>query len=276
MFRSHVLAAAALVAGLGGSALADIGDVYMYDLRSNPDQFFRVSLSNPSTRVFINTTVNYGTFALDFDPTASTLYCINNTTRELGTINPDTGDFTSIAAMSGIGATDNFLDLTIAPNGTAYMAAAGAAPGLPTLYTVNLATGAATAIAPFTGASLIIDLAVDRDGILYGHDIGTDTLVSIDPTTAVVTTIGPHGLAANFAQGMDVDWSTNTLYATIYTGGGTGRFVSWDTTTGAVTTLVDTTPWNMEMEMAVRSPIPGPASAGLLGVAGLLALRRRR
>ncbi len=276
MFRSHVLAAAALVAALGASAHADIGDVYMYDLRSNPDQFFRVSLADPSNRIFINSAVTYGTFALDFDPTASTLYSINNTTRELGTIDPDTGLFTGIAAVSGVGAADNFLDLTIGPDGTAYMAAAGAAPALPTLYTLNLATGAATAIAAFTGAGLIIDMAVDRDGVLYGHDIGTDALVTIDPTTAAVTTVGPHGLAANFAQGMDFDWSTNALYATIYTGGGTGQFVSWDTATGAVTMLVDTTPWNMEMEMTVRSPIPGPASAGLLGVAGLLALRRRR
>lgn len=269
-FKS-VLAAAALVAGLGVAAHADIGDVYIYDLRSDPDKFFRISLSDPATRVFINETVNYGTFAMDFDETATTLYAINNTTRELGTINPDTGNFTAIAPVTGLASeTDTFIDLTIGPDGSAYMAAGS------NLYSMNLATGAASLIGPFTGANLVVDLAIDRFGTMYAHDIGTDTLLTVDTTTGAVTTIGPHGLAANFAQGMDVDWSTNTLYATIYTGGGTGQFVSWDTTTGAVTTILDTTPWNMEMEMTVRSPIPAPASAGLLGALGLLAIRRRR
>lgn len=271
MRTASVLAAAALVAGLGFTAQADIGDIYAYDLRTNPDVFFRFSLADPATRININTTVNYGTFGLDFNETATTLYALNNTTRELGTINPDTGDFTAIAPISGLATpTDALIDLTIGPDGTAYMAAAA------NLYSMNLATGAATLIGPFTGANLVIDLAIDRFGAMYAHDIGTDSLLSVNTTTGAVTTIGPHGLAANFAQGMDVDWSTNTLYATIYTGGGTGRFVSWDTTTGAVTTILDTTPWNMEMEMTVRSPIPAPGVAGLLAALGLVGLRRRR
>ena len=74
---------------------------------------------------------------------------------------------------------------------------------------------------------------------------------------------------------MDFDWDTNTLYATLYTGGGTGVYASLSTTTGAATTIVSTTPWNAEMEMAVKAGIPEPGSLSLLGIAGLAVLRRR-
>lgn len=271
MRRSHVLAVAALAAASGGIAHADIGDVYIANLRGTAS-FFRISLADPTNRIFINNAIApFGTFAMDWDQNAANLYAIDNTTRTLGTVNPDTGIFTGIAPVTGLVVdTDTFIDLTIGPDGSAYLAAGA------NLYTMNLATGAASLVGAFSNVSLVIDLAIDRDGVMYAHDIGTDSLLTIDTATAAATTVGPHGLAANFAQGMDVDWSTNTLYATIYTGGGTGQFVSWDTSTGAVTTIVDTTPWNMEMEMAVRSPIPAPASLGMLGVAGLLAVRRKR
>lgn len=272
MRRTCVAAAAVVVSALAGAAHANIGDVYIYDVRGTAE-FFRISLSDPTNRTFINSAGTFVSFGMDFDPTASTLYIHNNLTGELGTMSLTTGAFTGIGVISGLNTGEALTGITIAPNGTAYVSTAVS------LYTMNLATGAATLVAPFTGAgTLMIDIAADRNGLLYGHDIGTDSLYLIDATTGVSTLIGAHGLAANFAQGMDFDWSTNTLYATIYTGAGTGRFVSWDTSTGAVTTIVDTgaAGWNMEMEMAVRSPIPAPGAVGLLGTLGLLGLRRRR
>ncbi len=174
--------------------------------------------------------------------------------------------------MRGLTPTDTFIDLTIGPDGAAYMAAGS------NLYTLNLATGAASLVGASPAPPSSSTLAIDRNGVMYAHDIGADTLLTVNTATGATTTVGPHGLAANFAQGMDVDFATNTLYATIYTGAGTGQFVSWNTTTGAVTTIVDTgaAGWNAEIEMAVRSPVPAPGAAGLLGLAGLLAIRRRR
>ena len=268
---SSVAAAAALVAGLSGLAQADVGDVYMYDNRGT-SEFFRISLSDPTNRVFINNAQTYQTFAMDFDETASTLYAQNVQTGQLGIIGLNDGAFSPIAPITGLVAADAITGITIAPNGSAYLSSGT------NLYSLNLGTGACTLIGGMTGATLVIDIAADAAGRLYGHDIGLDALLSIDPTTGAATVIGTHGLAANFAQGMDFDWSTNTLYATIYTGGGTGQFVSWDTTTGAVTTIVDTgaAGWNMEMEMSVRSLVPAPGAAGVLAGMGLLALRRRR
>jgi hypothetical protein len=116
---------------------------------------------------------------------------------------------------------------------------------------------------------------------MFGHDIGTDSLYSIDKTTGAATLIGTTGFLANFAQGMDFDYSTNTLYATIYTGGGTGMFSRFDLTTGAATGIFSTQPLGAagaEMEMAVAAPIPEPTSLTLvgLGAAGLVWRRIRR
>jgi hypothetical protein len=99
---------------------------------------------------------------------------------------------------------------------------------------------------------IVIDIAINAAGDLYGLTLGTDSLVSIDPVTGVGTVIGPIGLNANFAQGMDFDPATGDLYAAVYTGGGTGMFCTLDLTTGLANQLEDTFALNAEMEIAIR------------------------
>ena len=141
---------------------------------------------------------------------------------------------------------------------------------------MNPVNGAATLVGDFgSAAGSMIDIAIDLDGNMYGHDLTNDSLVSINKATGEATQIGAHGLAANFAQGMDFDYATNTLYAAIYTGGGTGQFVSWNLNDGSVNELFDTAVWNAELEIAIRS-VPAPASTAALGLLGLAAARRRR
>lgn len=270
--RSSITLGAGLCLAGAVAAHADIGDIYMFDNRGSAE-FFTVSPANPSTRNFINSNAGFLCFAMDFDQNGGTLYATNNSSNEFGTINPNTGAFTSIGAITGLGAGENTTGITIAPNGDAYLSTHGTQSFL---YRLNLVTGAASLIGQMAGSSLMIDIAADTNGRLFGHDIGADALMSIDSLTGAATFIGNHGLAANFAQGMDFDWSTNTLYATIYTGSGAGQLVSWDTSTGGVTTIVDTTPWNAELEMSVRSPIPAPASVALLSIGVVGAGGRRR
>ena len=54
---------------------------------------------------------------------------------------------------------------------------------------------------------VFIDLAMDCNGNLIGHNITDDALYEIDPENAEATLIGSHGVPANFAQGMDFNHS---------------------------------------------------------------------
>jgi hypothetical protein len=216
------------------------------------------------------------TYAMDFNTAGTLLYAVRNTDGSnlnltFGTIDTSTGGFSPIADVTGLPVDAVPTGLSVDPTTeTIYLSTAWE------LFTLNPVTGAATLIGDF-GADLgiMIDIAVDNNGNMYGHNSGADALFSIDKTTGLATQIGlSHGMNANFAQGMDFDPTTNTLYAAIYISGGQGHYVSWDTTTGEVTVLADTLPFDVEMELAIRVPAPG--ALALVGLGGLVAVRRRR
>jgi hypothetical protein len=207
-------------------------------------------------------------FAMDFDPAGATLYGVTGGTAAtnpltLGTISTTTGAFTPIAAVTGLTAGDNPTGLTIdGTTGAAYLAAAGGTPAASRLYSLNLATAAATLIGQITAptdatGTIMIDLAINCAGAMYGHNITDDALYSINPATGAGTFIGGHGLAANFAQGMDFDNQDGTLYAFIYTGAGTNRFGTFNLATGAFTTLVQDNPLG-EYEGAIPTTCAAP------------------
>jgi hypothetical protein len=274
---------AVMLAGLTcASAAMAQGDglVYAHDLRG-VNEFLSFDPANAAAGA---TTIDgganadlYNGFAMDFNSAADTLYYITDA-EELGTVNIANGAYSPITTLSGdiTPGTDSVGGLSVDPtNETFYISTTT------NLYTMNPATGVASLVGAFGSAGLMIDIAIDANGNMYGHDISDDSLYSIDKNTGAATLIGSHGLAANFAQGMDFDYATNTLYAAIYTGGGTGQFVSWNLNDGSVNQLASLTTFGSdfggaEMEMAIRSAIPAPASVAALGMLGLASTRRRR
>ncbi len=232
--------------------------------------------SNAPAQNVLSTTATFDGFAMDFNSAATTLFGIAAGSaavgpNSFGTIDTTTGNFAPLVAVTGLPAGTSAGGLSVDPTDETFYVNDGT-----TLYTLNTTSGALTVVGLFGTGLLNIDIAIDSNGNMFGHDIGADNLLSIDKTTGAATIIGPTGFAANFAQGMDFDFATDTLYATVYTGGGTGAYVSFDLTTGAGTTIASTTPWNAEMEMAIASAIPEPTSMALLGLGGLAMLRRRR
>ncbi len=87
---------------------------------------------------------------------------------------------------------------------------------------------------------------------MYGHDIGTDSIYSINKSTGTASLIGATGYNANFAQGMDFDNQDGTLYIFLYIGSGANVFGTVNLSTGAVTPLATSSPQG-EFEGAVKT-----------------------
>ncbi|MBM3436244.1 MAG: DUF4394 domain-containing protein, partial [Bacteroidetes bacterium] len=103
------------------------------------------------------------------------------------------------------------------------------------LYTINPATGAATLLGTYS-TQLMINLAADGSGFLYGIGIIDDQLYKITPTTPpVAVAVGPTGQAFNYAQDMEFDYDNNIMYACGYTT--TGTLYTVDIATGACTAI---------------------------------------
>lgn len=181
-------------------------------------------------------------FAMDFDETATTLYAIDNTSRQLGTLSLANGAFTPIAAVTGVPDAENMSGLAIDPStGTAYLTGISTAGGM-NLYTLNLATAAASLIANNPAHPLMIDISMNCEGTMYGHDINTDSIYTINTATAATTLVGTTGVLSNFAQGMDFDNADGTLYAYTYQGGGANVYGTINLATGALTPLASSNP----------------------------------
>lgn len=98
-------------------------------------------------------------------------------------------------------------------DGTLYASSTLMAGGVAsTLYTIDPATGSASAVGPIDGGGRVIEIAADPAGQLYGVDIANDVLVAIDKATGDAIAIGPLGFNAEFAEGLDFDPSTGILY----------------------------------------------------------------
>lgn len=116
------------------------------------------------------------------------------------------------------------------------------------LYTIDPATAAVATVAPLAGGAadyLPVDIAINSAGEMYAVSIiepYDNYLIKIDKTDGGVQVIGPTGVSAAYAQGMDFDKSTDTLYWTAFGALGAGgafqgQVYTLDVNTGAVTLL---------------------------------------
>ena len=113
-----------------------------------------------------------------------------------------------------------------------------------TLYTVDPVTAATTLVGPITGigdpssGTLLGALAVDSKGLMYGIDLVADDFVAIDKTTGAAAVIGSLGFDANYAQAMDFDDYTGTLYYAAFNNStGEAEMYTIDQASGALTLI---------------------------------------
>jgi hypothetical protein len=106
------------------------------------------------------------------------------------------------------------------------------------LYEIDPDTGEQEYIGNFgNGPSDMIGIDFNTDGNLFGWDIGTDNLWSINKDTAVAVLIGSLGIDLNNAQDGAFDFETDTLYLTAFTT--TGQLYTCDEDTGECTLIGD-------------------------------------
>ena len=197
-------------------------------------------------------------FAIDWNADGTVLYGIDNVTHEIVTIDEDTGVST---------ATGNTVTGVLAPGGLALLTGLTAAADGTTWYlsefdgantfllSGDITTGVFSRVSSQrTAIGLVIDIAINQAGDLYGLLLSTDNLLSIDPSNGGGVPVGAIGLNADFAQGMDFDPTTGELYAAIYLGGGAGQFCTLNLANGSATLLEDTMVLDAEMEIAIRIP----------------------
>ena len=86
------------------------------------------------------------------------------------------------------------------------------------LYEVNMDTGASSYVGNFgLSECIMIAIAFDDSGNLYGTELVTDSLYSIDPQNGEATKIGSLGININYQQDMAFDIDSGTLYLSAYT-----------------------------------------------------------
>jgi len=207
-------------------------------------------------------------FALDTTADLSTTFGVSASTATppltVYSVNLGTGALATLGVLTGLTAGDSPTGLTIHPStGAAFLSAGSGTPFVTRLYSVNLTTRVATLIGPMTAptdptGTLMIDIAMNCNGDLFAHNTSDDALYRINVATGAGTAFPTHGLPANFAQGMDFDNDTGTLYAFIYTGAGNNRFGTFNLTTGAFTSLATDNPLG-EYEGTVLTVCPSGA-----------------
>jgi hypothetical protein len=166
--------------------------------------------------------------------TATTLYDLDSTTDQLLIQSPpNNGALTAVGPLGVDFGTNGGFD--VAPNGTAYAAlAVGAAPS--TLYTVNLATGAASAVGPIGVGAGMRSLAFPTGPeIVYGVTASNRLIKFSSHTPGTLLQNGPIGGLQPGENVLAIDFrpATGELYAL----GSSSRLYRIDPATAVATAI---------------------------------------
>ncbi len=242
-------------------------DIFGSDTRPR-DRMYTFPLNNFANQTFDNSSQPF-IYGADFMPDGLGFYGVISESagqfpRSIGLINA--GTFFLKGELVGVPVNDNINGFAIDPrSGVAYLTTSGGSPPVTRLFTVNVNTGASTLVgvvdAPTneTTGTIMISIAINCEGRLYGHNITDDSLYVINRNTAIASFVGSHGLDANFAQGMDFDNSTGELYVFMMLNSGENRFGLFSLENGGFTTLSNNNPRG-EFEGAIPTFCPEAVS----------------
>jgi len=222
----------------GGTGRAPSDVAFAHDIGFVSDNLVSFVLNDFPGQTVLSTNTDT-IFGYDFNIGTSILWALENTGQQFGTMDWATGVFMAIGPAVPVGA-DTWSGLAVDPM-TDVIYASSTDGAASSLYTIDPVSGAPTLIGPM-GINLAIDIAINAEGTIYTHDIGTDEIFTVDAATGMAYLVGPTGFDASFAQGMDFDNQDGTLYMFLYQGGGANVFGTANLHTGAVTALATDNP----------------------------------
>ena len=145
-----------------------------------------------------------------------------------------TGEVTLLGEITGMepGATGK--GLAYNPVNDSYYMCAGVSLVSNDLYELDVNTLAAAYVAGFPVPNeMMIAIAIDSSGTGFGYDIVNDLAYTFNPITGSSALLGSIGFDANYAQDMDFDLSSGTLYLTAFNNSTfTGQLRIMDPNTG--------------------------------------------
>ena len=156
-----------------------------------------------------------------------TLITADTTAGFVYAIDPATA---AVTAWAPLASTPNVPSIAVSPDGISYFQHEG------TLYTLDPHTGEEKAVG-LTGLGRTCGLQFDGDGVLWGLDKDSDSLVTIDTTTGLGTVVGSLGFDL-VSCGMAWDCTKDRL---IGAEDGTDSLFEIDRTTGLAENFVTTT-----------------------------------
>jgi WD40 repeat protein len=243
---------------------------YAIDLQN--DRFVTFDVNDPGNETVLATSYTGSYFGLDFNNRGTTLYGLLFTglgAAQLDSLDLNDGSVLGSVGITGLTADAVVTGLTIGPNNFAHLTSYGGTTSR--LYTIDLTTGTTALVGVMTSAGLVVDIAASPGGDLVVHNATTDTFDVVNPDTGALTTIGSHGIDANFTQGMDFDPESGLLYAALYSNDRVNTYGTVSIFDGKVTPIAGLL--TGEYEIAI---VPEPGTLSLLIVSGAMMFRRKR
>jgi len=227
--------------------------------------FGKFALGTPAGFSNINATFNGASFAGAMGPDGF-FYCIDNGPPvNLYKVDTATGVKTLIAPVTGVFGAEGWTELAYDKSTATWYASSGTgvAPAASSLYTFNITTGVATRIGTIN-AGLIITIAINPlTNTMYGVDISTDQLLSIDKTTGAGTVIGPIGYNSNYGAGSAFDELGVYYFSGINVDLSNARnLYTLNLTTGASTLVGSFPPTAQVSSFGIPVSAPPPPSGG--------------
>ena len=213
---------------------------YAVNLNVAPARFVKFNADTPGTftmdtqlAIHYSELICAGDFILG---NFSSLYAIKLYTRELIKISTTDASISSIGTLyPAVNGSEIWTGMTAAPNGDVFGVTSDGS--FSRLYKIDIAACAATLIGTITSQPLVIDIAINTKGELFGIDIVNDVLININKVSAEPTVIGNIGFNANFAQGLDFNDENGILYYAAFSTNYGGQLRTVNITTGATTPL---------------------------------------